>query len=137
MRMRAHRTTSSLALRMALTRARVVDVDSLTNLFTNIEGNDMGEAKNLFNMLSLGNVDVLKVSNAIMEFVISGVLVRFLFWAREKQLQETNEARAYEVPPSAIRVHADAQVRRAEPATGETQRTAQPDAFVQGTRTHL
>ena len=87
---------------MALTRARVVDVDSLTNLFTNIEGNDMGEAKNLFNMLSLGNVDVLKVSNAIMEFVISGVLVRFLFWAREKQLQETNEARASEVPPSAI-----------------------------------
>ena len=34
---------------------------SLTNLFTNIEGDDMGDAKTLFNQLSLGNVDVLKV----------------------------------------------------------------------------
>ena len=67
----------------------------------------MGDAKNLFNMLSLGNVDVLKVSNALVEFVISGVLVRFLFWAREKQLQETHEARASEVPPGHTRSPSD------------------------------
>eukprot|EP00966_Prymnesium_polylepis_P154304 3562823-Prymnesium_polylepis.1 len=100
---------------------------SLTNVFTNVEGTDMGDALNLFNQLSLGNVDVLKVgtapppgfspftlrppplvphpgaqgvqqvSNAIMEFVISGVLVRFLFWARQQQLNETSAARASEV----------------------------------------
>ena len=73
---------------------------SLTNVFTNIEGGDMGEYSNLFNMLSLGNVDTLKISNALMEFVISGVLVRFLFWARNLQIAESLAARASEVTPA-------------------------------------
>lgn len=37
---------------------------------------------NPFSATSLGNVDVLRHSAAVVEFVLSGVLVYFLFWSR-------------------------------------------------------
>ena len=73
---------------------------ALPGLLANYEGQDMREARTLLTALSLGNVDVLLRSGAIMELVVSGALVRFLFWARTKQLAEAVAAREAEVTPA-------------------------------------
>eukprot|EP00966_Prymnesium_polylepis_P308670 7133160-Prymnesium_polylepis.1 len=64
------------------------------------EGSGMATEDTRLNQLSLANIDVLKISNAAVEFVISGLLVCFLFWARQQQRQETHEARETQLTPA-------------------------------------
>ena len=54
---------------------------SLTSVLNNLEGHDMGDKLSLITALSLGNTDTLRTSDAVLEFVIVGVLIRFLFFA--------------------------------------------------------
>ena len=73
---------------------------SLPTLLSNMEGHDMRDFKSFIHTTMLGNVDILQRPAAIMELVISGVLVRCLFWARHKQLAEATAARESEVTPA-------------------------------------
>ena len=73
---------------------------AIPGMITMGEGHDMDAQLNALTILTLGNATRLKVTMALMEFVISGVLVRFLFWARAKQVQEGLEACETEVTPS-------------------------------------
>ena len=73
---------------------------SLPGLLANAEGHDMQVHKTPIHITMLGNVDILQRPSAIMEFVISGVLVRCLFWSRSKQLAEAAAARESEVTPA-------------------------------------
>ena len=54
---------------------------SLTSVLNNLEGHDMGDKLSLITALSLGNTDTLRTSDAVLEFVIVGVLIRFLSFA--------------------------------------------------------
>ena len=49
------------------------------------QGHDMGSKLSLITAVSLGNSDTLRTSDAVIEFVISGVLIWFLFFARRQQ----------------------------------------------------
>ena len=73
---------------------------SISNTFTFIEGSDMGSAQTPISSMSLGNADFLKPSCAFMEFVISGVLVYFLYWSRTQQLKESQIAREETCTPA-------------------------------------
>ena len=73
---------------------------SLPCLIDNLEGHDMGSQLNLLTSISLGNTDRLRTTDAVMEFVISGVLVCWLFYARANQLSETYAARTEQCTPA-------------------------------------
>ena len=73
---------------------------SLTSVLNNLEGHDMGDKLSLITALSLGNTDTLRTSDAVLEFVIAGVLIRFLFFARRQQLSETHAARVEQCTPA-------------------------------------
>ena len=51
-------------------------------------------------LTALGNADVLQRASAVMEFVISGALVRFCFWARTQEPAASVAARETGVTPS-------------------------------------
>ena len=62
---------------------------SLTSVLNNLEGHDMGDQLSLITALSLGNTDTLRTSDAVLEFVIVGVLIRFLSFALIRTLALT------------------------------------------------
>ena len=80
---------------------------ALSLTFANFEGGDMGEDLNPYNALSLGNVARLKLSNAAIEVVISGVLVAFLYRARARHLRDADAARQREISPADFSVQVD------------------------------
>ena len=78
---------------------------SLSNLLSNFRGNVLEadtevSMKTLVLQTTLHNSDQLGVPKALIEAVIAGLMVRFLFVSRWEQLREADEVRQSQVTPS-------------------------------------
>ena len=102
---------------------------SLTVLFNYLEGDDMGTMVTPFSAMSLGNVSRLKVANAVVEIIITGVLTTTLLRTRRKQLVEAHEARA-----ANVRGGRDSGHRPSHPPRGRSPRRARPSALCRRAR---